>query len=256
MNNKIHTIIGLIALTLIGIGCSESGQRQANERTKSAPKTVKLDSEEDIVFNEGEGEASQIRNFYFLFDGSGSMKKECSGQRKIDGAQQAVLKFLEKVPSDVNLGLAIFGTTNNAGVKEVVPIGPDNRDAFKKEILKTLPGTATPLGKATQLAVDKLIEQYKKQLGYGEYRLIIVTDGLASNPDLFRRSLGRSTRYSFISVYGIGLCIDGNHVLKQHSISYTDAYNYEELESALTETLAELPDFDITDFNPEDYVVE
>ena len=114
----------------------------------------------------------------------------------------------------------------------------------------------TPLHNATNLGLVKLVEQYKKQLGYGEYRLIIVTDGMASNESLFKSALIRSIRYPFISIYGIGLCINGNHLLKTYSIAYYDAQNYEELGAALEETSAELNVFDPESFNLDDLIDE
>ncbi|MEO9803397.1 MAG: vWA domain-containing protein [Reichenbachiella sp.] len=247
------TIIVIATMSLFQ-ACDSNRNSQVQYVTSDVEESMY--EEEEIFFDEEKGEAAQTRNFYFLFDGSGSMNEVCSGEKKIKGAQKAVLKFIEKVPNDVNLGLAIFGVENSKGVEEVVAIGPDNREVFNQAILDTQPGGGTPLGTATSLAFAKLLDQYKKQLGYGEFRLIIVTDGLASNPDVFEKALGLSFRYPFISIYGIGLCMDGGNILRRYALSYTDAHNYEELEGALQETIAELPDFDIIDFNPDDYIIE
>src|SRR4030095_10460408 len=61
------------------------------------------------------GEASLARNFYFIFDGSGSMAEslntKCTGDKKFSnrlaGAKWAVEQFMPQVPDDVNLGLWI-----------------------------------------------------------------------------------------------------------------------------------------------------
>ena len=81
------------------------------------------------------GTASLTRNFYFIFDGSGSMSeslnKQCKGDRRfgsrLEGAKWAVEQFLPLMPPDVNLGLWVFDAYGNS---ERVLLGPDNRDTF------------------------------------------------------------------------------------------------------------------------------
>jgi len=205
--------------------------------------------EAEILFDDDIGEASLTKNFYFAIDVSGSMDGGCSGKRKMDGAKNAILKFLDVVPNDVNLGLLLFGTDTE--ITEVVSLGPNNREEFKSEINKLNPNGSTPLGMATRTGTSKLVEQYKKQLGYGEYRLIIVTDGNADSSSNFRRALENCYKYPFIAIYGIGLCMDSGNVLRTYALSYIDAKDYKQLEKALTSTIAELPVFDPTDFTEE-----
>src|SRR5215510_14255270 len=74
------------------------------------------------------GEASLARNFYFIFDGSGSMAEplnnKCTGDKqfsnRLAGAKWAVKQFMPQVPDDVNLGLWIFDAQGN---QERVPLG-------------------------------------------------------------------------------------------------------------------------------------
>src|SRR2546427_10914270 len=88
------------------------------------------------------GAASLTRNFYFIFDGSGSMSesltKQCAGDRRfgsrLEGAKWAVEQFLPLMPPDVNLGLWVFDAYGNS---ERVLLGPDNRDTFLAEVQKT-----------------------------------------------------------------------------------------------------------------------
>lgn len=169
------------------------------------------------------------------------MREFCANQVKLKGAKQAVEKFLEKVPSDVNLGLYIF---DDRGEREVLPLGPGQRDQFLSAINRVEASGGTPLAAAMRFGTDRLIEQFKKQLGYGEYRLIIVTDGIAS--DMQKASI-YAIQYG-IPIYAIGLCMKGNHPLRQYAISYRAANNYEDLERALEETVAESEQFDPTDF--------
>ena len=106
--------------------------------TQKAPSGPDWEAEGEVAFDdpieipldeESEGaEASLARNFYFIFDGSGSMKSApggaCGGDQsfgsKLEGAQWAVEEFLAKVPEDVNIGLYVF---DRDGRQEVVPLG-------------------------------------------------------------------------------------------------------------------------------------
>ena len=89
-----------------------------------------------------------------------------------------------------------------------------------------------------------LIEQYKRQLGYGEFRLVVVTDGKAERiPDAARHAQGLR-----IPIYAIGLGIEGDHPLRTYAMSYREANKFDDLEKALEETLAELPVFDVAEF--------
>jgi hypothetical protein len=196
------------------------------------------------------GQADLTRNFYFIMDGSGSMRepttRDCGGDQrfidKISGARWAIKKFLENVPEDMNIGLYIF---DRDGRREVVPLGKANRDAFLRAVDNIDAGSGTPLAGAVRYGTDQLVAQYKKQLGYGEFRLVVVTDGIANNiPDaaLYAAKYG-------IPIYAIGLCVEENHPLRQYSVSYQAADSFADLSKGLSETLAELPNFDITQFD-------
>ena len=232
----------LLCLILIfSVGCGE-------EKAKAKPKPkeqvqVRLDQPErgEIPLDDAEGEASLARNFYFVFDGSGSMDEQCAGQVKLGGAKEAVRKFLTKIPADVNLGLFVF---DMGGTREVVPLAPNNRDAFMQAIDRIKSSGGTPLAASIRSGTDRLVEQYKKQLGYGEYRLIAVTDGQAQG---IPGAAQYAARFG-MPIYAIGLCIEGDHPLRTVAVSYREANNYEDLERALEETVAELPSFDVTEF--------
>ena len=189
------------------------------------------------------------RNFYFVFDGSGSMADSpdgsCVGDQrfstKIEGAKWAVREFISKVPDDVNLGLYVF---DDNGTREVVSLGPGNRNKFIKEIENIRASGGTPLARGMYSATEQLVNQYKKQLGYGEYRLVVVTDGQA---DSIPEASLNAIRYG-VPIYAIGLCIGDNHPLRQYALSYRAADSAEDLRRGLEDTLAELPSFDIQEF--------
>jgi len=201
-----------------------------------------------ILFDESDGVASTTSNFYFAFDMSGSMDEKCFGKRKIDGAKEAVTRFMRNVPDDVNIGLMLFGTRSGDGYAESLPIGSGNKDEFLKIIESLQPSGETPLGEALLASIDKITEQYKKQLGYGTYRIIIITDGEETGIDL-KQPCNYLAQHGFIGLYSIGLCMERSHTLKKYSLSYRDANNYEELEQALVEATAESDVFDATLFD-------
>jgi hypothetical protein len=227
----------LLTLAVIFTACEQRApEAQVKERLATVEK-------EAIVLDETQGTASTTRNFYFIFDGSGSMNDACQGIRKIDGAKEAVRKFLANVPDDVNLGLYSF---NSLGEKEFVPLGAGNRAQFLEIFSQFEPNSGTPLVAAIKTGVDKLITQYKLQLGYGEYRLIVVTDGAATDGNVEEATL-YAAKYN-IPIYTIGLCIGDEHPLKTYSLSYRSANNPQDLAKALEQATAEADDFNPADF--------
>ena len=241
-------IIYLSVLALLVNSCIQSapggGQAGQSEQEAQEPESTQI----TILFDESDGVASTTSNFYFAFDMSGSMDEKCSGKRKIDGAKEAVARFMKNIPDDVNIGLMIFGTRSGDGYAETLPIGSGNKDEFLKIIESLQPGGQTPLGEALLASVDKITEQYKKQLGYGTYRIIIITDGEQTGIDL-KQPCNYLARHGFIGLYSIGLCMKSSHTLKKYSLSYRDANNYEELEQALVEATAESDVFDANLFD-------
>jgi Ca-activated chloride channel family protein len=228
---------------------SSSSEEQASptdfSRLWIEQETAKIPIPADIG-----GQADLTRNFYFIMDGSGSMRepttKDCGGDQrfidKISGARWAIKKFLENVPADVNIGLYIF---DRDGSREVVPLGKANRECFLGAVDKIDAGGGTPLARAIQYGADQLAAQYKKQLGYGEFRLVVVTDGIAEN---IPQAALYAAKYG-IPIYAIGLCVEKNHPLRQFSVSYQAADSFADLSKGLSETLAELPVFDVTQFD-------
>ncbi len=223
--------LALFLLVALLIGCDS---KQNN--TYNAGTAIPLDD------NVPGSHIDTARNFYFVFDGSGSMSDHCEGVRKIDAAKRAVATFLAKVSSDVNLGLYCFDSN---GEREVVSLRGNNRDQFLSAINDMNAGGGTPLAEGIRAATDKLVAQYKSQLGYGEYRLVVVTDGEASGLESASAYAGQYQ----IPIYTIGFCMNRDHPLRLYSVSYKAANNEAELAKGLEEALGELPDFDATDWN-------
>lgn len=237
----------VLAIVLLG-ACGPSGGDAARGDPRDRLADVQM-LELPIQASAAGEEPDLTRNVYFIFDGSGSMgdplSVDCGGDQafasKLEGAQWAVRTFVEKIPDDMNVGLYVF---DRVAEREVVPLGRDNRREFLGQIDAVGSGGGTPLAQAIRFATDRLIQQYQKQLGYGTYRLVVVTDGIADD-------IPRAAIYAMqhrIPIYAIGLCVEADHVLRQYAVSYRSASTFSDLARGLEETVAELPTYDLQEF--------
>ena len=188
------------------------------------------------------------RNYYVVLDASGSMtEKACSGDLpKIDAARNALGAFADSLPASANLGLQVFDAR---GIREQIPLAAGNRDKFKSVLAAVRAGGGTPLHSAITQAYARLEQQGARQLGYGEYHLVVVTDGEASDgqdpTNAVRLILDRSP----IVLHTIGFCIGPKHSLNQPGRTiYNAADNPQQLRQHLSDVLAEAPSFSVTGF--------
>lgn len=248
-------VVLLLVIALFGCTDSSSGTKSTTPAKKTEETTTVerlwIEQKSAIIgISEETGEEAKLtRNFYFILDGSGSMSEPtdrgCGGDQqfydKLEGAKWAVKKFLEHVPGDVDIGLYVF---DNIARREVVPLGSGNREAFITAVDAIQAGGGTPLAEAIRFGSDQLVEKYKKQLGYGEFRLVVVTDGKANE---IPEAALYAAKYG-IPIYAIGLCVGQDHPLRSYSVSYRAADNFADLSQGLQDTLAELPTFAVTQF--------
>jgi uncharacterized protein YegL len=187
-------------------------------------------------------------NYYVVLDGSGSMSEQAcgGGGSKIVQARAALARFAQLVPNKSNLGLLVFDTH---GVHETLPLGTDNRARFVEQVAATRPSGSTPLRSALQLARSRLETQARRQLGYGEYHLVVVTDGEASANEDPTNVVNMALSQTPIVIHTIGFCIGERHSLNQPGrVLYQSASDLEGLNRGLAEVLAESPSFDVTTF--------
>jgi Ca-activated chloride channel family protein len=188
------------------------------------------------------------RNFLLIFDGSGSMREsECAGgSRKIDVAKRAVTAWSKSVPAEANLGLYAF---HNQGIL-TLPLASGNRDTFMQTVNRIEAGGSTPLAEALQYAYRTFTEQGRRQLGYGEYTIVVVTDGIANSINLLHSAVDMILSRTPINIYSIGFCIGERHSLNQPGRTlYKSAGNPEQLQEGLREVLAESESFDEREFS-------
>jgi hypothetical protein len=157
------------------------------------------------------------RNFLIVLDGSGSMADhQCSGNMsKISAAKQAIAAFATKLKPEDNLGLCAF---DSRGVTERAPLSL-NRGAFNQALQQVRSDSNTPLGTAVKLGYSKLQEQAKRQLGYGEYYLVVVTDGEADKGNDPRSIVNKIVSESPVVISTIGFCIGQGHSLNRPGLT-------------------------------------
>jgi Ca-activated chloride channel family protein len=188
------------------------------------------------------------KNYYIVLDASGSMnEKGCSGENsKIRAAKEALAAFVDALPPDANLALVVF---DGRGINEWLPIGTNNRPEFRRLLDTVRANASTPLRGAITLAYNKLLAQGARQLGYGEYHLVVVTDGHADQGQdptaIVNKMLGESP----VVLQTIGFCIGAKHALNQAGRTmYKEANNVDDLRQGLADVLAEAPQFTVTEF--------
>lgn len=187
------------------------------------------------------------RNFVLVFDGSGSMsEKKCSGRRtKLEVAKDAVVDWSESVPPDANMGLVSF----HGNGWSRVPLAAQNREGFIKLVQGIVAGGGTPLDQAMSSAYEMLTKQAQRQLGYGTYTIVVVTDGIANDPSALMKAVNRILGNTPIVIYTIGFCIGNRHSLNQRGRTiYKTADDAQSLRRGLRDVLAESAAFDVSDF--------
>lgn len=187
-------------------------------------------------------------NYYVVFDGSGSMlDSQCSGrQTKLAAAKDALKEFAASVPTDANLGLLAF---TDGRIHELTPLAPGNRRQFAEAAQAVAASGDTPLKDAVSAGYARLEAQAVRQLGYGRYVLVVVTDGYASPGQEPAAKVSWMLERTPVELHTIGFCIGENHSLNMPGRTvYKAADNPAALRQGLADVLAEAETFDAAAF--------
>ena len=179
-------------------------------------------------------------NIIVILDASSSMREKFRADQtksKMDAAKEALREVLAKVPDNTHIGLLVFSGENIAD-EWIYPLGPKDTDRLMAAIDIPQPGGGTPLGRYMRVGANRLLEQRERQYNYGNYRLLIVTDGEATDKAKVARYtpeiLNRQIR---VDVIGVDMKTD--HNLAKDADSYRKADNPGELVAAVSQILAE-----------------
>lgn len=179
-------------------------------------------------------------NIVIVLDASGSMNTPMRGARmtRMQAAKEALLTALRQVPDTTHIGLLVF--SGQGGAKQwIYPLGRRDDEKLVRAINLPTPGGGTPLGRFIKIGADRLLEERKKQHGYGTYRLLIVTDGEAQDTLLVNKYVPEVIARG-ITTDVIGVDMQGNHTLATKVHSYRSADDPESLAKAVAEILAEV----------------
>ncbi len=187
-------------------------------------------------------------NVVVIFDGSGSMEGKIGSKTKMLAAKMALLGALKQMPADTQFGMIAFSKNANGWTYELQAF--DEKRVWE-QVKKIQSGGKTPLGRYIKVAADRLLEERQKQFNYGNYRLIVITDGEASDTSLMSAYAKELvTRGITLNVIGVGM--KKEHSLKTTAHLYVAANNVKALNHAVSNLLAEVPNIDPDDVGAED----
>lgn len=234
----------IVAISLAQLVGCDGGPTGATQSSTSTPTTWPPTGQDVALVSN-----LTARNYYVIFDGSGSMSNAaCQGDgSKMEQSRVALAAFAQGISKNANLGLLAF---DNQGITERIALDTDNREQFTHEVDKVTPSGQTPLADSIRKGREALEQQARRQLGYGEYNLVIVTDGEASSGQDPSGEVDSILRQTPIMIHTIGFCIGTRHSLNQPGRTiYKAANSPDELQRGLDEVLAESPSFDVKQFN-------
>ena len=179
-------------------------------------------------------------NIVVVLDASGSMRELMPGsdRTRMNVAKDALLRVLATVPPTTNVGVLVF-SGKNTGQGLLHPLEPIDRDSVRAAITRIGAAGGTPLGAFLKTGTDMLLEKRKEQRGYGTFRLLVVTDGEASDAKLVDRYLPDILSRG-VTVDVVGVAMASDHQLATRVHSYRRANDSEALVEVLTEVFAEV----------------
>jgi len=175
-----------------------------------------------------------------VIDDSGSMDQEMATRsgpiRRISAAKNALRTVLSNLPSDTNVGLLALNRIGTDG-NWLYPLSAVDGDQLIAVVDQLEANGGTPLGAAMKSATDALLAAREKN-PYGTFRLLVVTDGEATDSLLLEQYLPDIVRRG-ITVDVIGVDMQNDHSLATKVHQYRRADDAEALNQAVAAVFAE-----------------
>lgn len=179
------------------------------------------------------GSLFAAQNVVVVVDDSGSMADRMRHERtrKIDAAKRSLAVVLEKLPADAEVGVLAL----NGGW--IIPLQKVDPAQVVRRINELRARGGTPLGTRMKEATDELLAKREQEI-YDDYRLLVVTDGEASDQDVLDSVLPDiMSRGLLIDVIGVDM--EAAHSLATQVHHYRRADDPDSLEEAIASALAE-----------------
>jgi hypothetical protein len=180
-----------------------------------------------------------------VFDDSGSMDEYMRAARKsrLNVAKEALAATIAQVPPTTHVGLLTF----HGWAYDLQPV---DQQAFSRALSGVRANGGTPLYEHMKAGADRLLAERAKQGNVGSYKLLVVTDGQATDGGLNRAA--KKGDYDFpgvtreivnrgLVIDTIGLEMAGDHELKgQINGFYMRGDDPSSLKAGLTKSVAEV----------------
>ncbi len=115
-----------------------------------------------------------------VLDDSGSMDKNIeSGRKKMAAAKESLSQVLRSLSRDTKVGILALNS-RVANSNWIVPVGSPDPGRWEAELHQVRAKGGTPLGESMRIAADELLK-LRAQAPYDTYRLLVVTDGEATD---------------------------------------------------------------------------
>lgn len=189
-------------------------------------------------------------NVEIILDASGSMAQEVNGKVKMDGAKDAINKFVQQLPKDAKVGLRVYGhkgsnadsdkqlSCNSSDI--MYPISNYDSGKFQASLDKIKPTGWTPIG----LALNEAKKDLSKFDGATNTNIVyLVSDGVSTcedNPVEAAKNLFGSNIKPIINVIGFDIDNEGQKQLKEIAAATDGIYSSVSDESELSEELSQL----------------
>ena len=119
--------------------------------------------------------ANDVPDTIIVFDASGSMWGQISGQSKIEAARSAARNMLETWPANANLGVIAYGHRRKGDCKDIeiiAPLSPLNGMAIADKIDALTPTGKTPIT-ASLIEAGNILKDKE-----GKANVILISDGI------------------------------------------------------------------------------
>jgi len=179
------------------------------------------------IYHIGFAQEKQPNNLLIIIDSSRSMLQLTrDGKEKLWSAKTALNKLMDKLPSDTNVGLMVFGHREKNkcdDIEIVLPLAPLTDRTIIKEKLNTLkPTGVTPLTMSLEQAAEHL-KKFK-----GKSTILLLTDGketCGGNPAKLVSNI--SAKYGIIVIVDVvGLNVTAVEKKQLEAIAKAGGGNY------------------------------